>query len=299
MQTEQREWIELTLGQVEIEPVRERSWGSIWRVHASDGLYWFKAPHPSLSHEVPLRRILEAKAGEHVLPLVAADEAHGWQLTLDQGPSLLKRARQGNPELYFGLAQALAGIQRAVPVSELDGIGLERFVPRDAAKNLEEWGVWLTDLPPTHAAHLPTSELASAIRRVEEIAGRWPSDDGIGLSVDHNDLHAGNVFLGPLISDWGDAVISHPFCSMRRLAFEVLEEFDPALADEVTTAYLAEWGDPDELDELWESAVRITTPQRLMCWARLGDLDAIADYAEYITPLVSEAGLGLDELTTA
>ena len=37
-----------------------------------------------------------------------------------------------------------------------------------------------------------------------------------GASIDHNDLHPDNVFVGPppRAYDWGDSVVAHPFASM-------------------------------------------------------------------------------------
>lgn len=292
-------WIADTVGEASIEVVRERSWGDVWRVHAANQTYWFKAPHPSMRAEVGVRRLLEDRAGQWVLPLVAANADYGWQLTRDQGSTLAARARQDGQTYHEAVAMALAEVQRRVSAESLAGVELEVFHPADAARNLERWGRWLTELPGSHPAHVEVGEFQAAIRRQEDVADEWRGLDETLLSVDHNDLHLGNAYPGPLISDWGDAVVSHPFCSLRRLAFDALGAGGDGLRVRVEEAYLSVWGDAAQQRRVLELAYRLTSPQRLLCWQRLGDLDVVADFAQYVTPLITEAGKPLQELTTA
>lgn len=78
-------------------------------------------------------------------------------------------------------------------------------------------------------------------------------ESGIPMSLDHGDLHGGNIFWEPesnlpMILDWGDATITHPFFSMRvfwNALFDLLPEEDDALWMKKIRAfrkiYLKEW----------------------------------------------------------
>ncbi|MBG0918292.1 phosphotransferase family protein [Exiguobacterium profundum] len=78
-------------------------------------------------------------------------------------------------------------------------------------------------------------------------------ESGIPMSLDHGDLHGGNIFWEPesnqpVILDWGDATITHPFFSMRvfwNILFDLLPEEDDTLwiekIHELRKVYLKEW----------------------------------------------------------
>ena len=76
---------------------------------------------------------------------------------------------------------------------------------------------------PSRRPPLASPEQAAGLARLIELrsrfgdwCGRLAAAPG-GASLDHNDLHGGNVFLdasgGARFFDWGDAVVSHPFAS--------------------------------------------------------------------------------------
>ena len=71
---------------------------------------------------------------------------------------------------------------------------------------------------------------------------------GIAASVQHDDLHGGNVLVGPdgdRFFDWGDAVVAHPFGTLtvtfNSIAHKLeLPPNDPAFA-RLEAAYIAAW----------------------------------------------------------
>jgi len=92
-------------------------------------------------------------------------------------------------------------------------------------------------------------------------------------SIDHNDLHPGNLFADGRFYDWGDAVIAHPFACL-------LEPLDwPPDPERIRDAYLEEYAGTAPRDELraiarqavwlgriarahtWERALRAAGPQ--------------------------------------
>ena len=105
------------------------------------------------------------------------------------------------------------------------------------------------------------------------------ADSGIPASVQHDDLHDANVFVGDgrhRFFDWGDASVAHPFLSLvvpLRVAAEALEvpPGDPVLL-RLRDAYLepwAEYGSRDELREQADLALRVLPLPRAMTWRRI------------------------------
>lgn len=312
---------------LEVRVVRARGWGDIWQATPRTGptaglLHWFKAPHPGLTREVGLRRLLEARCPEHILPLTAADPARGWQLTADAGPTLAPLSHADGAAAFFpddgpapgyvSLARALARVQRSISAAELAGVDLPAFPPADAVDRMAACLDPFTALPAEHPAHCRPEEKARAEAEMRAVVGKWeelvrehPEVDV--LSVDHNDLHAGNAFLvdGRVrISDWGDAVIGHPFASLRALLFPVRDVFGEAAVGAIRAAYLNEFfagraAPPVEVQQrALDLAMTLGAANRQQCWA-LMPAEVWAEYAEYIVPLWREAGRPFDEVSMA
>jgi hypothetical protein len=329
-QDEARQWLRDVLpaaNGLDIEVVRERGWGAIWKVTADGGQYWFKRPHPSLWREVRLRRMLQRRVPHLVLPVVADDAGRGWMVTAGQGPTLAPRAREQGPHVYGELAAAMARIQRSVTTADLAGLDLPVFDPHDAVARLEDMLGPFAALPAGHPAHLTPADREIALERQGTVVERWARLDVEvpGLTLDHNDLHAGNAFPGPRISDWGDAVIGHPFCSLRALLVPARTVFGREALGPIRSAYLAEFGElpgdhhrgrpadrtgtragdrsagspraAEALQEALGLAMMLAVPQRLAAWRAVQDPLVWAEYAHYITPLWREAGAPVEQVS--
>ena len=232
----------------------------------------------------------------------AVDVAEGWILTRDQGPTLAAIAREEGPHHYRDTSVALAVTQQAAAQSmgDLARVGLPRFEPVRAVALLDEMLAWFQALPSSNPSHVSLPVRRTSTTAASTLVDRWVAvasrEPGIGL--DHNDLHLGNVFPGPLISDWGDAVLGHPFSSLRPVVFATRKVFGAEAAALVRTTYLEQWGDPVALQETLEVAMQLAAVQRLYAWCRLGSPDLVAEYAEYVVPLVTELGRDITALTS-
>jgi hypothetical protein len=309
-QDEARQWLREVLpaaNGLDIEVVRDVAWGAIWKLTTDAGQYWFKRPHPGLWREVRLRRVLQQQAPDLMLDVVADDAERGWMVTADQGQTLAGLAREQGPHHYEELAAAMGRIQRSVHATDLTGMDLPVFAPQDAVARFHEMLEPFAALPAGHPAHLAPAERQVALERLAVVVDRWNrlEVEVPGLSVDHNDLHAGNAFQGPRISDWGDAVIGHPFCSLRALLVPARNVFGPELVARVRRAYLAGFedgpgsvpGDAEALQEALDLAMMLAVPQRLAAWQTMQDPLAWAEYAEYIVPLWREAGVPVEHVS--
>ena len=267
--------------QFRIEVVRQRTWGENWTIDTDHGRFWFKAPHPRLRGEAALREVLERHAPQDVQPMYAHHPA-GWIVSADAGASLA--SQKSDPTV--GLAEALGRIQRATPLAELTELPLRVFDPEHAAHNLAELlAVFAATLPRNHPLRPDKAEQDAACEAMWRVTAWWVAvDPGLPLGIDHNDLHPGNTFPGPWIADWGDAVVAHPFSSMRVLLHHARDRRETA------DAYLRGWGDPAELREPLEVAVQLAAVQRLFTWSRILDPSLATRYAHHIRPLWLEAG---------
>ncbi|PNL16788.1 phosphotransferase family protein [Micrococcus sp. FDAARGOS_333] len=314
---------------LDVSVVRERGWGDIWQATPRTGpaaglLHWFKAPHPSLAREVGLRRVLDARCPDEILPLVAADASRGWQLSADAGPTLAALSRtediafllplpdDGPAPGYVALARALARVQRGVSAADLAGLGMPEFRPADAVRTMAERLEVFAALPVGHPVHCRPEEKARAADQMRAVVGAW--EELVGehpeldlLSVEHNDLHAGNAFLvdGRVrISDWGDAVLGHPFASLRALLFPARNVFGEDAVTAIRAAYLEEFfaggeAPPQQVQQrALDLAMTLGAANRLQCWTVMPEA-VWREYAEYIVPLWREAGRPFAEVSMA
>lgn len=280
---------------------RERVWGEIWRVQDGSESYWFKRGHPTLWSEVALRRLLERESREHLLPLVASDAERGWMLTRDAGATLAGQTAHDPAQAYVDVARALAAVQRSVRVDALQCVGLARFDPLYACHMLDTTLEPFTTLPADHPASVGQAERTRALKRMAAVVVEWRAlgSDPVSLSVDHNDLHLGNALAGPRLSDWGDAVIGHPFCTLRSLLGAAQARLPVSQVQRIRDAYLAEFGDPVQLAPRLDVAMRLAVAQRLRVWSQMASPALWAEHSDWITPLWREVGTPLERVTAA
>ncbi|MFI9641143.1 phosphotransferase [Micromonospora sp. NPDC051925] len=263
---------------------RVRPWSLVWQVPTDAGPYWFKANNPGTAYEAVLLAGLARRAPDRVLDPVAVDTGRGWSLLPDGGPSL-RDSSEPDPARWADVLAAYAELQRAVApaVDELVALGVPDHrpaaMPGLLAGLLDDRAALLLDAEggldaATHdrlRAHLP--RFAEDCRRL--------ADSGVPASVQHDDLHDGNVFAaadGYRFFDWGDASVAHPFgtllVTLRSVAHTFsLAEGDPVLR-RLRDAYLEPWTDRHDRATLRETAglaVRVATVSRALSWRRALD----------------------------
>ncbi|MGW8066288.1 phosphotransferase [Streptomyces ziwulingensis] len=222
--------------------VRLRPWSVLVRLPVEEGgAVWFKASPPAGAFEGALTAALARWMPGHVLEPLAVDAGRGWSLLPDGGRLLrdvLDREAPG-PAVWEELLRRYAALQHAL-------------TPR--APEIVRLGV----------PHLPVTTLpdvldrcdASPLRPEERVALRelrprlleWGAElaaVGVADSLDHADLHDGQLFHpGPgrfTFFDWGDAVVSHPFCSLAVPARRAAERHGPQVLPRLRDAYLEPW----------------------------------------------------------
>jgi hypothetical protein len=214
-------WIDEQLAAVgrrrtgEVEQPRIRPWSTQLMVPSDQGTVWFKANCPSSAYEPAVHLTLsELEPGEVEAPL-AIDADRGWMVTADRGTTL-GDSHEATLEEWQAVVALAARVQRQVADhgAALAAAGL----PDGAPATVPARYAWLVDqlaaLPTDHPSHLPPDEADTLRARsgavdaaVQELlAAPLPA------SLQHGDLHPGNVFVveGTMrFFDFGDAQWAH------------------------------------------------------------------------------------------
>jgi Phosphotransferase enzyme family len=291
---------------------RPRPWSIVLSIPTSGGTCFFKMTAREMANDAALTDLLARETPGLVLTPLAVDADRRWMLLPDGGRRLrdvmADRADIGH---WQRILPAYAQLQRQMQgrETELTASGALDRRPRllpDLFNGLIDDGEWLTF---GRGEGLTTGQLG-ALRKLRPRlvdACAEVEASGIGSSIQHDDLHDGNVVSGAdgyRIIDWGDAALTHPFATLlvtlRWVAhsFELGEwtPFGPAIAeiDRLRDAYLEAWSDVLPHDRLVE-LVRIATWTgmlgRALTWraARLHATDAeLADSASAVSGWLKE-----------
>jgi hypothetical protein len=253
-----------------------KPWSTVLRVPTPGGVVFFKAPAYAFSQDGVVTEALSRLRPDLVLAPLAVDRSHSWMLLPDGGERLRELiARAPHPRPWYELLPAYADLQLA-SAPELDGL---------VAAGLHDLRLGLLPTLAERLAFELGETAPEGIARVcEELAAC-----GIPATVQHDDLHDGNVFAGDgyRIFDWGDSVASHPFASLvvalRGIAYRFeLAERDPDL-ERLRDAYLerfSECGSVDELRRAADLAAPVGMLSRSLSWWRVATVAAEPD--EYV-----------------
>jgi hypothetical protein len=205
-------------GPVEVVPVKDRPWARTWRLTSSAGVSYLKAAGVATHYEVSLISRLHQVAPTMVAPVLAIRPENGWLLLADAG-STLGDHLGGKFDLsaWTPMLSRFAQVQRIAEPLTTDLISAG--VPDERPDRLFDV---LTQLL-TESPNL--TELTQAERRsLLDRSTRWSEAAAelahlaVPSSVQHGDLHPGNVAIGgdglARFFDLGDASIAHPFTTM-------------------------------------------------------------------------------------
>jgi hypothetical protein len=252
-------WIESALAQHGIqtygavEQPHIRPWSTVLRVPTRSGDYFFKASAKALRHEAALTQKLSHWQPRSTPRVLAADVERGWLLLADGGTRLRDLLR-----------------------SEADLRLWEMILPSYAELQIEcahrQDQLWATGLPDRRLANLPAlledvlndTEIVQVNlpggltkdehRRLQAHVDRFTqlcdqlSTHAVPDSLDHGDLHDGNIFVrdgSHVVFDWGDSSMTHPFFSLRTTFVSLENTFglgrDSPWFERLMACYLEPW----------------------------------------------------------
>ena len=167
------------------EEVKIRPWSAVLRQPTGAGDVYFKANLPALANEPGLTRLLHRIAPDHVLDVLADAPGEGWMLQADGGPTMRSRL-DGTDDLerWERMLAVYAEVQvrAAGHAEELLAEGAPDRRPPELGRLFEEL------VAREQAAMLPLAG------RVAELASELDAY-GLPATIDHSDLHAGNVLM--------------------------------------------------------------------------------------------------------
>jgi Phosphotransferase enzyme family len=243
-----------------VEVVHDRPWSRVLRVPSADEDLYLKQCAPVQAFEVPLTVALAARWPDRVPQVVAADPERAWLLLRDGGT----RLRESGDVATFVRALELYGeLQReeAGRVDELLALGLPDV-----------------RLPVVAAAYEPFFEDDHGLEREEVVRLRALAPRyrelcaelaafGLPDSIQHDDLHDGNVFVRDgrvTIFDWGDSSVAHPLWSLVKPLRDARDRgSDP---EPLRAAYLVAWT-AVEPEERLRVALRVAVPVGTFAYA--------------------------------
>ncbi|MEV1109738.1 aminoglycoside phosphotransferase family protein [Micromonospora sp. NPDC049751] len=287
-----------------VEP-RVRPWSLVWRVPTDDGPVWFKANNSGTTHEAVLIATLAALTPERVLAPIGVDRERGWSLLPDGGETL-RDVLGRDPDLTHW-ERALPGyaalqLATASRADELVALGVPDHRPEalagllaDLLDDAESLRVGAEGGLTVETYERLRAEVPAYARRCRRLA-----DIGIEATVQHDDLHDGNVFAGPAgyrYFDWGDASVAHPFgtllVTLRSIRYATALSADDASLARLRDAYLEAWTDRYDRRTLVEAAglaMNLGAVSRSLSWRRALDTTdpARAEYAEAVPGWLAE-----------
>ncbi|GAA3740794.1 phosphotransferase [Plantactinospora mayteni] len=259
-----------------VHTVRVRAWSIVRRVETSAGRMWFKANVPGNGFEAAVVEALAGWVPDLVVPPLAVDRDRGWLLGPDGGTILRETAAgRPGPVRWAELLRTYAGLQRAVAphADRLVGLGVPDLRP---ARMPAALAGLLAD-PTVRLAEPHRAALVTLLPEYD----CWCADlanDGLPASIQHDDLHDGNVFVGAAgmrFFDWGDACLAHPFGSLLVALGVAADQLgvDPAGPElsRLRDAYLEPWTDLRDRADLRHSvrlALRVAKVGRAVSWQR-------------------------------
>jgi hypothetical protein len=267
-----------------VEQVRVWELSCVLRAPTTAGDVWFKTSiaAPLFVNEGVVMRALARLFPDNVPAPLAVDPERGWMVMAGFGAEL---GWDAPLEAVEEVARTFAGMQveAAGHVDRLLAAGChDRRLDRLAAQA----AAWLPEvgadgrLPAMDTASWLSKEeaaaLAAAVPRIraccEELAAM-----AIPASLVHGDLHLANVTegpRGPLIYDWTDACVAHPFldlATIRRGTGEV-DVAEEELRARLRAAYLPAWSSfesPERLARAWELAIPLGTLHQAISYRSL------------------------------
>jgi hypothetical protein len=270
----------------EVEQPHIYPWSTVFRVPTADGPVWFKANARGTAYESRLLPALGRWCPDRVLAPLAVDAERGW-LLLPDGGTTLRAAEGGKTDLrhWERVLVEYAEMQRLLAPRADDMVHLgvpdlrPATLPDQLADLLADEDAFLVERPDA----LSVEQLAG-LRAGQERFRRWCEElaaTGIPATLQHDDLHDGNVFVpydgsGPYrVFDWGDASVAHPFTTLLVTLRVVTDRLDlPNGAPELfrlRDSYLEPWTAEHDRETLVEACrlALLTGPVgRALSWRR-------------------------------
>ena len=275
-------WIRSQLERLGLEPAGEieqphvRPWSTVLRVPTDDGDVWFKANMPTQAFEVAVVETLAARRPDLVPTLLATDLQRGWMLQGDGGTRLREILEEtGDFDVWIEILPLYAELQVDV-AADRDRLLAAGVPDRLLASLPGQFEEVVADAEALETLTQDERRRLAALAPCIEAECRELADYGLPETIQHDDLHDGQVFVRDgrfLFFDWGDACVSHPFytlvVTLAVLAYRLELDHDAPELDRFRDAYLEPWTrfrPRRELEQAYPLAYRLGVLCRGLTW---------------------------------
>lgn len=312
--TDARHWIDSQLAHVGLQvtgPIEQphiRPWATAMRISTQNRTIWFKATTQGSGYEVRLTLFLSDLLPQHTPSLIASDNERCWMLMEDMGETL--RSRTSTVYDLYRMEKALelyAELQKiaAIRIDDLSATGIpdRRLTPLRI-----QWDELIRDtdrlfIDRPDADCISRTHYNRALVMWPEISRLVKELESVGLpnTVVHEDLHDANIFIkgnAIILSDWGDACISNPLCTLtvflRSMAHQRGLKKDAPKIVALRDRYLEQWEDFASRAQLLEAAkiaVRTGMLHRSLTWRNTiisAPEESVSEYADYASGWLDE-----------
>jgi len=303
-------WVDARLADAGIRrlgPLRQvRSWGrsALLQLETDGGRLWAKDVPAIFAHEVRVAALLTDLDPGLVPSLVAADVNVG-RMLMEHVHGAALTAIPDEPLAWTATMARLAEAQRvlAADPAVLEVAGVPQARLHDLAVDVP--GLLADDelLRVGQPRGLTEDDAAALRSQVDDLAAAAErlASGPVPSSLDHGDFSADQVIIGemgPVILDWSDATITHPFLTAASFLGDPADP--PSLPiEDLAAAYLGPWGDradPASLSRMLDDARRIHPLHMAALYARRilpgldqpWEMDGIV--ADYLRPAARSAG---------
>ena len=239
------------------------------RVPTDGTTVWFKASGPGAAHEGSLLEVFRRHGVDNVLLPLAIHPLRPWLLLDDGGPTLRATRPDGTGDhdiaAWERILAEYAALQRSVEgETTRDAMlaagvpdGRPSRLPGELARLLEDDVAWSRVMDDERtAAATARRRLRDSLAAVE-VSVLELEAAGIPASIQHDDLHGGNILVGPdgdRFFDWGDAVVAHPFSTLtttfNSIAHHTGRALDDPVFERLRDVYTTAWGDRPSAPDL-------------------------------------------------
>ena len=225
---------------------RDRPWGTIIAVEVPDGRLYAKAPDAKRRFEAAVTPVVASVAPTLAPTVLAADEARGWLLLGDHGEPIADALEPAEQVDAIRSLLAAYGAAQSATVSHVESWIAAGMPDRRVDRVAAQFEAFLDGSPHRELIHECGPFVPVLAEVCAELAAS-PTPD----ALDHADIHGTNVVFDGhdvRLIDWGDACVTHPFCSLAvpsQLVVPELPVSRRAAADRsLRDAYLEPWGGP-------------------------------------------------------
>jgi hypothetical protein len=256
-----------------LEQVKHWDISTVFRAPTSGGDYFFKAVPGIFAHEPRITaELARLYPGEIPGPGAWTErDGEGWMLM----------ASFGDTVIWDKNVAALEEALRMLARMQIDAVGRVEHLLASGARDRR-----LRLLPGQVEALLEDDPSPSMLEpgEVERLRALLPAIERhcerlemgpIPQTLGHGDFHGGNIALvdgRPIIFDWTDACITHPFFDLATVLDTDNAPESPAAAERLRQAYLGKWsayGSPEELREAFRAAYRLAPLHHAVSYAHI------------------------------